>query len=210
MYHLVDDRVADPGALLAGWAIDKGIVRIELHRAHAGREYPVQFLVGADEARTVLPGVQILLHLELLERDLALNPMNQDVGVAEAVRVEHLKMVVFPACDITRSGMRAEESGWALDWLLYIGEVEHSAGRGVEFELDKTRDDAAQVEDQPCHAAGRDIHVERQAIGLCGAGEGQGAGRLDALDRAVDRYVYRFGEGLDLECRRSLDRTAEP
>jgi hypothetical protein len=118
--HLVDDTIADPGALLAGRAIDEGVVRVELHRADSCRINAVQFLVVALEARAILPGVQLLLHGKVRQRDAALNPMHQNVGVAEAVRVEHLEAVVRSTSDIARSGMRAQETAWASDRLFHV------------------------------------------------------------------------------------------
>src|SRR5947209_6163964 len=103
MYHLMDDAVANPGPLFTRGAIDEGIVRAELHCAHPCREDTVQVLIITGERCAVLPWIEVLLHPKARQRDTAFNPMDEDVGVAEAVGVKQLKAVMFATDDIAAS-----------------------------------------------------------------------------------------------------------
>src|SRR5262249_47880221 len=139
----------------------KGVVRVELDGAHAGCEDAIQLFVVALKARTILPRVELLAHRELLERNVAHNPVYQDIGVAEAVRVEHLEAIVLAPRDEARPSWRAEHAGRAGDRLYHIREIEERAGRRVKRKLHQARDDAAHIENQACRSAGWDIDSER-------------------------------------------------
>ena len=56
--------------------------------------------------------------------------MHDDIGVAEAIRVEDSKMIVFAPSDVAGSGVLAEETAGASDGNFNIGKVEDGAGRG--------------------------------------------------------------------------------
>jgi len=58
VHHLVHHAIAYPGPLLAGGAVDKGIVRVQLHRAHTGRKDAVDLCVAAGETGLSCPGVE--------------------------------------------------------------------------------------------------------------------------------------------------------
>ena len=88
-------------------------------------------------------------------------------------------------------------AGGAGDRLFHVGEVEHRAGGRLELELHKAGDDSAHVEDQPHHAAGRNIQRAAADLGLCRVGDGQADRRLNALDRAANRCVHLAVQGFD-------------
>ena len=113
VHHLMDDGVADPGALLASRAIDERIVRVQLDGADARLEDTVQLVVIAREARALLPRIHLFPHGEVLQRDRALCPVHQRVGVTEPIRVEDLESVVLSARDIPGSGVLSERTGGA-------------------------------------------------------------------------------------------------
>ena len=128
-------------------------------------EDAVQLVVIAREARALLPRVHLFAHSEVLQRDRALCPVHQRVGVTEPIRVEDLESVVLSARDIAGSGVLPERTGWAPNWFFDIPEIDNRARRGAELELDKTGDDNAHVQNQPCDTVGPHVHCYRQSLG---------------------------------------------
>ena len=72
----------------------------------------VQFFVVARKLAPVLPRIDVLLDEKLLRVTGPGTPCTRMIGVAEAVGVKHLEVVVFSARDVSRSGMHADHGRW--------------------------------------------------------------------------------------------------
>src|SRR3712207_4357432 len=102
MYHLMDNGISDPRALLARGAVDESIVGTELNGAHTGTENIIQLLVIARESGARLPRIHVFPDSKMLDRHRSLTAVDEDVGIAEAIRIEELKAVIFAARRISR------------------------------------------------------------------------------------------------------------
>ena len=88
VYHLVDNAIAHPSALLAGGAIGKSVLRIKLNGANASRVEAVQLLIAATEIGSCLPGVDMFAASKVGEFDLSNCAMHYDIGITKAIGVK--------------------------------------------------------------------------------------------------------------------------
>ena len=110
VHELVDDAVADPGALFAGGAVGERILRVALHGADARPVERVDLGVVGAEERLAGVRVQPLLHLDAVDHRRLVAAADQQVGEAHAVDLDRVEPVVVTAGDVARAGPRDGEA----------------------------------------------------------------------------------------------------
>jgi hypothetical protein len=128
VHHLVDDRVADPAALLARRAVEVGVVCGERDGAEAHLVDALELGIAAREGRARRHGVEALVHLEAADAHGPRRPAHGERREAHAERVEAVEDVVAPARDVAEPDARRAHQRVVPDLLAPAGKSEGDAG----------------------------------------------------------------------------------
>ncbi len=147
---LVDNSVADPGALFTCGAIGVRVEGVELHSAHAGAVQSVQCWVAAREVGAACPRVRLLPDPQRSDRR-APRVWGVQSNVSEAQPID-LGGGESPGAT---HGHKTRPGGWVArgyapgpEGSLLVVAVERRSCRRVELDLDNASDDAPEVQSE--------------------------------------------------------------